>query len=49
MKQNERAVPAAEDRRKEAPAPDNVVPLRRWIQKPADAPQDRDPPPDSAA
>ena len=49
MKQNERAVPAAEDRRKEAPAPDNVVPLQRRDRLPADAPRDRDPPPDSAA
>lgn len=49
MKQNERTAPAAEDCRKGTPAPDNVVPLRQRYRKPADAPQDRDPPPDSAA
>ena len=49
MKQDERTAPAAEDRRKGTPVPDNVVPLRRRTRQPADAPQDRDPPPDSAA
>jgi hypothetical protein len=49
MKRKDRTAPAVEDRRKEFPERGNVVPLRQRKHAPADPPQDRDPPPDSAA